>query len=167
MSSKARFKGRVKLDKQVLEKLQAELAKAKGARVHVGVLAGRVDREGEELNNAEIGAVHELGSKNSNIPQRSFLRMPMQNKLPDEIKKIRPAKFVRVILEQGVSVALQNLGVIGEQVVDRAFESRGFGQWAPNSERTIAEKGSDSPLIDKAFLRKSITSKVIMKGAAS
>ncbi len=160
----ARFKGRVKLNKEVLEKLQAEIAKAKGSRVHLGVLAGKTAREGEELNNAEIGAVHELGSQESHIPQRSFLRMPIQHKLPEKIKKIKAAKFAQLIIDQGIEAGLKTLGVIGEQVVDEAFASRGFGQWKENAPYTIAKKGSDAPLIDKAFLRKSITSKVFMKG---
>lgn len=158
------------LDKDLLEKLQKELKKAEGSRVHLGVLAGKADRPapeegGEALNNAEIGAVHEFGSKSGQIPERSFLRMPVQQELPKAIAKIKSAKFVKVILTQGMPTALQMLGVVGEQVVDKAFESRGFGRWPANAPYTIRKKGSDSPLIDKAILRKSITSKVAMKNS--
>ena len=52
------------------------------------------------------------------------------------------------------------IGIIAEGVVQEAFSTRGFGKWAPNSEMTIAQKGSDSPLIDTAQLRKSISSDV-------
>lgn len=162
----ARFKGRAVLDKKLLQKLEDEIAKAGAARVHLGVLAGKAERgDGEPLNNAEIGAVHELGSKSGSIPQRSFLQMPVRSKLPEAIKKIKAEKFARLIIEQGMEVALKNLGVIGEQVVDEAFATRGFGHWKENSPVTIARKGSDAPLIDKAFLRKSITSAVVMKGS--
>lgn len=173
----AKFKGRARLNTDLLKKLQEELKKAGGSRVNVGVLAGRAARpatgtyseegykEGEQaLNNAEIGAVHEFGSKSSKIPERSFLRVPVVNELPKEVAKIKAVKFVKVILEQGMKTALQNLGVIGEQVVDKAFETRGYGKWEPNAPFTIAKKGSDQPLIDHAFLRKSITSAVVMKG---
>lgn len=165
MSFSGKFKGKVKLDKTVLEKLETELAKSKGSVVKVGVLAGKLDRgEGEEFNNADIGAVHELGSKEGGIPQRSFLEMPMIKQLPADVKKIKAEKFAKLIIEQGMETALKTLGVIGEQVVDKAFESRGFGTWEPNSEATIQQKGSDMPLIDTAKLRRSITSKVQMKG---
>ena len=160
-----RITGKVKLDTKVLEKLQAELDNGKGGRVKVGVLASRAERpDGSELNNADIGAVHELGSEEGGIPRRSFLEMPITTKLPASLKKIKKAKLIKVIVEQGLGKALGMLGVLGEQVVDEAFATRGHGTWAPNSEATKERKGSDAPLIDKVFLRKSITSKVYLQG---
>lgn len=40
-------------------------------------------------------------------------------------------------------------------VVDR-IDSRGDGEWPPNSPATIARKGSDAPMIDTGQLRSSI-----------
>lgn len=160
-----RITGKVKLDTKVLEKLQAELDNGKGGRVKVGVLASRAERpDGSELNNADIGAVHELGSEEGGIPRRSFLEMPITTKLPANLKKVNKKKLIGVIINQGLGKGLAMLGVMGEQVIDDAFGTGGFGTWAPNSDATKERKGSDAPLIDKAFLRKSITSKVYLQG---
>lgn len=160
-----RITGKVKLNTKILEKLQAELDNGKGSRVKVGVLASRAERpDNTELNNADIGAVHELGSQEGNIPRRSFLEMPITTKFPANLKTVKKAKLIKLIIEKGLGEGLKVLGVLGEQVVDDAFATRGFGTWAPNSEATKERKGSDSPLIDKAFLRKSITSKVYLDG---
>lgn len=160
-----KFSGTAKLDDKTLIKLYEEFEKGKGAMVKVGVLANRVSRpDEEELNNADIGAVHELGSEEGSIPRRSFLEMPITTKLPGSLKKVNKAKLIGVIINQGLNKALAMLGVLGEQVVDDAFATRGFGTWAPNSDATKERKGSDEPLIDKGFLRKSITSKVYVEG---
>jgi hypothetical protein len=173
-----RITGKVKLNTENLQRLQATLDDGKNARVKVGVLAGHNKRDEvagsftesgykeakEEMNNADIGAVHELGSEDGSIPRRSFLEMPIINYFPKKLKTINKSKIVKVILKQSLYQALAMLGVLGEQVVDEAFATRGHGTWAPNTEETIKRKGSDAPLIDKGFLRKSITSKVYVEG---
>ena len=55
------------------------------------------------------------------------------------------------------------LGLYAESFIKQAFSSGGFGRWAPNKPNTIAQKGSDKPLIDTAQLRRSITSDVVKK----
>lgn len=156
-----KFTGKVRLDTKGLEKLTQEFSKAGKVRARVGVLGGNADRQdGEPLNNADIGAVHEMGSKSQNIPARSFLRVPCTVELPKALRKIGGKKLLKMVAEKGVVPAMQQVGVLAENVVDEAFETRGSGKWAPNSPVTIARKGSDSPLIDTGKLRRSITSKV-------
>ena len=169
--------GKVSLNKKNLQELIKELAKTEKARVKVGVLAGKVSRDDDgEFNNADIGAVHELGSKSSGIPQRSFLRMPAEKKLPAELKK-REKKIFKLITEQGVEQGLKTIGVLAENVVDTAFETSGYGSWAPNTPATIREKTKhiknpakrqtavekNKPLIHTGKLRRSVTSLVVMK----
>lgn len=169
--------GKVSLNKKGLQELIEELAKTEKARVKVGVLAANVSREDDgELNNADIGAVHEMGSKSSDIPARSFLRVPVTKKLPAELKK-REKKIFKLITEQGVEQGLKTIGVLAENIVDEAFETSGGGSWPPNKQSTVMAKTAhiknakkrqkaienNKPLIDTGKLRRSITSSVVMK----
>lgn len=169
--------GKIHYDKKNLQELIKELAKTEKARVKVGVLASNVSREDDgEFNNADIGATHELGSKSSNIPARSFLRVPITKKLPAELKK-REKKIFKLITEQGVEQGLKTIGVLAENVVDEAFETSGGGSWPPNKHSTVMAKTAhiknakkrheaiekNKPLIHTGKLRRSVTSAVVMK----
>lgn len=114
----------------------------------------------EEKTNAEIGLVHEMGSLSQHIPRRSFLEMPLTLKMPEYYKKFGD-QLLKAIDEGNIKPVFINLGIKGEQVVQLAFASRGFGIWDPNAESTVKRKGSNSPLIDTAQLRRSITSDVV------
>ena len=127
----------------------------------LGVLRGTTNRDSDaDLDNAAIGLKHEVGSLSENIPMRSWLRMPIRTRNDEIAKKIAPIVKKNLAKEGGSLDTAKKLGVIGEAIVQEAFESRGFGKWQPNSPTTIADKGSDSPLIDTAEFRQSITSAV-------
>lgn len=115
---------------------------------------------GAELTNAEIGAIHEFGMIGRKIPQRSFLWMPLSLYLKDEVQK-KSAVFNRLIGLASMQQAYATLGILGENVVQAAFQTGGFGAWPALKPETIANKGSEKILIDTAQLRKSITSRVI------
>lgn len=176
----------VNLDK--LREIRAEIARLPSARVKVGVLGDRNARpagDGAGLSNSEIGAIHEFGTKASafspaektalqsaglykegqakrrGIPARSFLRMPLLTRLPNELYALGRAVWGRIVADRGMLVALKDLGVLAENIVQRAFETGGWGQWAPLSPVTIRRKKSSAILIDKGFLRKSVTSAVV------
>lgn len=115
-----------------------------------------------EKTNAEIGLKQELGSLSEHIPRRSFLEMPLMLKMPEYYKSFG-ANLMKAIEAGDIRPAFVTLGIKGEQIVQLAFASRGFGQWAPNAESTISRKGSSSPLIDTGQLRRAVTSDVIKK----
>jgi hypothetical protein len=175
----------VKLDMDKLVRMREEMAKRYIARV--GVLGSKTNRipmlTGEsheryklrvkkilkdrpELagndakTNAEIGLVHEMGSMSQHIPRRSFLEMPLTLKMPDYANKFGD-QLMKAIDDGNIKPVYTNLGIKGEQVVQLAFASRGFGIWAPNAASTIQRKKSSSPLIDTAQLRRAITSDVV------
>lgn len=118
--------------------------------------------ENNEKTNAEIGLIHEMGSLSQHIPRRSFLEMPLTLKMP-EYAKTFGNQLMKAIDDGNIKPVYTNLGIKGEQVVQLAFASRGFGIWPGNAPSTIAKKGSNSPLIDTAQLRRSITSDVVTK----
>lgn len=181
--------GTVRVDTDPLAKLRADLAKAAGARVQVGVIGGenqRFDEKGHEtLGNADIGLIHEFGvigrlvkhksrgqerlarkeegreDKTVNMPERSFLRLPLIKRLPAEIYKAGAGFWRKLILQKGVVAALKALGIQGEATVQDAFQTGGFGHWPKLTAYTIKKKKSDSILIDTAQLRQSVTSRVV------
>ncbi len=108
--------------------------------------------------NAEIGAIHEFGGEH--MPQRSFLRIPIAEKLQEYLELSRafdPDAVKRVIAEGSIKQWLKKVGVIAEQIVHDAFDSRGFGRWKPSN---MKYKTVHQTLVETQQLRNSITSAV-------
>jgi len=118
--------------------------------------------ENEAKTNADIGLTHEMGSMARHIPRRSFLEMPLTLKMPEYAARFGQ-DLMKAIDEGNLKPAFIRLGIKGEQVVQTAFASRGFGIWPANAPSTVSRKGSAQPLIDTAQLRRSITSDVRTK----
>lgn len=140
--------------------------KIKGAlsdslKTRVGILGDKANEaHGEGKTNVEIGSIHEFGSVSQGIPPRSFLRMPLEMKIWEWVKKNKD--HYKEMLEAGTLRKWYTaLGFAAEEIVDNAFISRGFGKWLPLKPRTIKAKGSDMPLIDTGQLRASISSQVL------
>ena len=114
---------------------------------------------------AGIGAVHEFGTDRAGrgntvtIPERSFLRMPLETGQQD-IENAVEGHLQKLIADGDIKGIFKLIGIAGEARIQEAFETAGFGEWDPNAESTIRQKKSDSPLIDQGDLRKAITSKV-------
>ena len=114
---------------------------------------------------AGIGAVHEFGTDRAGrgnsvtIPERSFLRMPLETGQQD-IENAVKGHLQKYIADGDIKGIFKLIGIAGEARIQEAFETAGFGTWDPNAESTIRQKGSDSPLIDQGDLRAAITSKV-------
>lgn len=127
-------------------------------RVLVGVPKGVTEKDGTSM--AMIAAVHEFGSQDGRIPERSFLRSGLTNHLPDltrlnevNIQKIARGGFT-------VLTALRQLGAFAASKVQDEIVR---GDFTPNAPSTIKAKGSDKPLIDSGSLRQSITYRVSEK----
>lgn len=171
----------IKLDVTKLEALEREMQKHYVVRVGIlgagsrnrkatvkkysksGKLVGH--KKGEEaatLTNAELGLVHEKGSKSDRIPRRSFIELPLQLKLPGIIAKLGQ-KIIDGLTKEKVRPAYVALGEMGENIIQGAFSTQGYGRWPSNAAATIAAKKSSKPLIDTAQLRRSITSQVVSR----
>jgi hypothetical protein len=152
------------------------------AFVKVGLLSGKSERydygSKEKINNPGLGAVHEFGSPENNIPERSFLRVPLIAHFPDKIRKIGTDWFLAIFQARGLKAALKTLGVMAENEVQEAFETHGYGdweQWSPAyaRERELAARSSGkypkgfvgplefSLLIDSGQMRRAVTSEVV------
>ena len=125
----------VSLDTFHLEAINAALEQGKGMYLKVGVLgdyAGRTPdesgtkRKDSKMTNPLLGLIHEFGSIKRNIPERSFLRMPILLKLPDALKDV---DWVPALLTDGVFGVLDMIGNKCVEIISGAFATDGFGQW--------------------------------------
>lgn len=117
--------------------------------------------------NAQIGYIHEFG--HAPIPKRSFLHKPILYKKQEILTwlYLNKAKITDLIAKGDMYRIYEILGVKCEQIVQTAFVTSCWNQWASLSKYTvIARKLKNKndklrPLIDTGQLRKSITSKVV------
>jgi len=93
------------------------------------------------------------------IPARSFLRMPLTRKnalLKKLQKKMNVGSQEEILWYFGKTGDMQTLAVMlgasAKELIIEAFETGGWGTWAPNSPYTIAAKGSNNPLQDTGAL---------------
>lgn len=126
------------------------------AAVYVGVPKGEgVYEDGAPL--AVIGAVHEFGSADGHIPERSFLRVPLRA-AQDEIAAIFKNQL-HLVVDSSLTARqlMEQVGARGAAISQEAIS----GGIAPgNKASTVARKGSSTPLVDTGRLRQSITYKV-------
>ena len=149
-----------------LNKFLADFIKIGEYAVDVGIMGDKNKRPTEKgkeagLTNADIGAIHEFGSRSRGIRMRSFLIMPLFVKADRIIKETVMDNVAAKVEVNNPMAYLRTFGHACERAIYDAFDSRGFGTWAPNAPSTIARKKSSMPLIDLGFLRKSITSAVV------
>lgn len=151
---------KVKRDFSGFAKLRKQLHDLQTYKAEVGLFENTAFRKpgrGEITNNISLGFEHEFGNPETRLPERSFLRMPLMDHMGEVLK----FDWLRRIRATGVKSAVKLLGVLGEETVQEAFATGGFGQWAPLRPRTIKRKGSSRILIDSAQLRKAVTSRVV------
>ncbi len=138
-----------------------ELAKMIGENklyVAVGILGNNNARKAGEKSNAEVGATHEFGT--DKLPIRSFLRMPLTEKLAAYLEKagLQKSKSLEsAIKERTLLPIFKKIGVAGEAVVHEAFATGGFGQWKPSQ---MDHKAIKQTLVETRQLERSITSEV-------
>ena len=140
-----------------INKLKEDMSELLKSDVYIGIPEANAPRLGEAVSNAQLAFIHTLGSELQNIPARPFIEPTIEknkNKIADAMKK------AATLAMDGDSIGMQEefekIGLIVSTKAKEYFTDPNNG-WAPNSPRTIAEKGSDRPLIDTSSLRNSIT----------
>lgn len=154
----------VKGDFSKLENLIKELESK--YYVDIGILGEQGATVEGNLTIAGVGAVHEFGTdkagrnRDTIIPERSFIKMPLETGGSEIEKSISP-KVQKFLEESNIEGLFKLIGIAGEARIQEAFDTGGFGQWPDLAESTIKGKGgSTAKLIVDGILRKSITSKV-------
>lgn len=143
---------------QHLERMVTDL---NGRYVAVGLPAEKVGGHihGEGRTIVENAVVHEFGSANGKIPERSFLRMPFKVK-DKELGAGILREFQDVFsVEKNTPIdkALGRIGLRAVNIVKGAFRTGGYGKWKKLAESTVAEKGFSDILEDTRVTRNSIT----------
>lgn len=134
---------------------------AKAGPHYVSVGAGK-SAPAKIPTNAEVGAVHEFGSPTRGIPQRSFLRMPLIKLLSPCLEAegaTSEAELQEVIKQGSVKPWLEKVAIIAERIVQGAFGSNGYGEWAAWKKPGYTNN-TGMILVDTTQLRNSITSEV-------
>jgi hypothetical protein len=149
-------------------------------QVRLGVFGGNKTKKGDEDNKDVslplIAAVHEFGSKDMNIPERSFLRMPLQGH-KDRITENVANNIVGKMEKNDFRGVYNDIGNAAKNVVHKAFATQGDGRWPqrapisdeggwmrnPKSGKPFKIlKGKPHPLLhDTGMLENSIRFKVI------
>lgn len=106
------------------------------------------------LTVAALGAIHEFGSPENNIPARPFMSQTYDNNL--SLLKSRSRKVLTAV-QSGKLGADRGLAILGEWYTGAIKETITNGEFVPLKPATVAAKGSSRPLIDTAQMRNSIT----------
>jgi len=147
------------LDLSGLTKLKNQIDKSWYTKVGI-VSTGDKERNDASITNATLMMIAEFGSYSRNIPPRSTIRLPLEVGKP-EFQKFCDSKRFAMLFEAGDFKKIFTIfGFIGENMIQRAFDTSGFGQWPANAPATIKAKGSSKPEIDTAQLRRAVSSEV-------
>lgn len=145
------------------------LAKALGKKISikVGILGEGASRGDEGINNAELGAIHEFGSyiekddKVIEIPERSFLRVPIMDLLNKRLKNaglFDETTIKKIIADKSTRSVFNKIGIMAVSIVKGAFASGGYGKWPQT--KNMSSKKIQQTLVETGQLRDSITYEV-------
>ena len=88
-------------------------------------------------------------------------KIVIRNSRRDQNEAVKKSEKSKELIAEGdTKTLLARLGLFAETLVQRAFETSGFGQWPALQSSTVKAKGSSAPLIDTGQLRRSISSEV-------
>lgn len=131
------------------------------AYVKAGVLGSTSKREETGIDNVRLATIHEFGSPEAHVPERSFIRQPFDAHREAYFEMVR--RLVAAIYE-GKADIRQGLGRIGLKMTQdqRNRILKGAGVPPPNAPSTVEKKGSSRPLVDTGQLLRSLTHAVVM-----
>lgn len=147
------------MDKGWRELLQEVRRQHGGTHAKVGVLDSTNARtDGSGITNAELALIHEFGSPDAGIPERSHFRSTFDANKGKYERQLTRA--VGLVLDRKLSFegALELVAIQHEADIKAAI-ARGIPP--ENAPSTIARKGSTKPLIDTGAYRASITHAVV------
>lgn len=134
------------------------------AYVKVGVLDNAANQSRENgLGNAELAGLHEFGSRDGKIPERSFMRRTVDGKR-EQIKQLF-RRGLKAVAEGGTDAdeVLESVGQFAAAEMKKTVTT-GPGVSPPNRPSTIARKGSSRPLVDSGRMINSISHQVVKGG---
>ncbi len=145
-------------DKRLKALIEAFSGKTPVARV--GIFGDGKPRAKGFATNAEIGALHEFGGKNTE--KRSWLRIPLNDHLKAFLEKaglFDKSALDRVIKSGSLVPWVQKIAVSALDVVLEGFATGGFGKWKPSN---MARKKVHMTLVETQQLRNSVIQDVVL-----
>lgn len=116
---------------------------------------------------AETAAIHEFGTKDGTIPERSFLRELFRSGRRDltkaQFKILRKYMLGQITGQKAANM----LGLFAESFLKEQFQTGGRGKWpalAPDNRRAKKQGGKAKPLVDTGELRDAQTYEVLKDG---
>jgi hypothetical protein len=153
--------------KSRVDHLRAAERDAARWEVVVGVLAdekGNAPADGGDFVVLDLANVHEFGSEDGHVPQRSFIRAWTDQNHAQVVEWQREMMRAVAAGQLDIRLALERLGLKIAGAI-QAFMATSIPP--PNAESTIARKGSSTTLIDSGQLRSSVTHQLRPKGGAA
>ncbi len=145
----------VQVNTKVLDQLYRAIRDNK-ITAKIGILGAKNARTGPSSSNASVGAAHEYGSPARRLPIRSFLRMPITEKLPKELEKsgfFNEDMLKANIKDGNLKQYVDKIAIAAVAVVLQAFDTTGFGTWKLSN---MDYKTVKQTLIETGQLRDSI-----------
>lgn len=144
----------IRIDDTVYQRLLEQWKNLGSSTVKVGLFGkGPTPEE----NVAARGAVHEFGSRDGRIPERSFERTAFDGQLIQN--EIFIQNLIGDMTDGKISeeTVLKKIGVMHEGQIKKQITN---GTYTDLSERTIKKKKSSKPLIDTGIMRNSVKFKI-------
>lgn len=142
-----------KREQKRIEKLLHKMAKT--PHVAVGILQD--EAVGHGFSMVDLAMVHEYGSKDGRIPQRSFMRSTCD---AERTKHVNLISLLQGKILDGAVRVKHALTQLGEVVAKDIVQTINRGIAPALKPATIKRKGSSKPLIDTGRLKGAITHEV-------
>lgn len=118
------------------------------------------DHRTDGKSNIAIGADHEFGRPDLNLPMRSWLRLPFFLKKKN-IEDVAKSALTEGIKKKSMKGFYDKIAAECLHIVRGAFATGGYGHWQQLSDQTIARKGHDIILRDTDQLMGGVESRVV------
>lgn len=140
--------------------LRREFANLRKASVKAGVL-GDGEHSGDGLTNAQLASIHEYGL--GTVLARPFIGPPFRQHRAEYFKILSDA-YKRALKAGKPKDVERVLALLGQKMAADIKMYVKNGVAPPNTDETIARKGSSKPLVDTGEMLNSVTYKVMGTG---
>lgn len=134
----------VKFDMTNLNELIRSLKQNYFLRVGIIGSNAKAEHPNSGLTNAELGTIHEQPDNDgSKMPKRSFLEMPLKEKLKYDDKgwrQVKKSAFKNIFIKKKPIQFYNDLGQECLQIIEDAFATNGFGSWQAWSEPYLKKR---------------------------
>lgn len=142
------------------DKLGREIRKSARTRVTAGIHSADRGRTQGSLDNVQLGVIHEFGKPQVGIPERSFIRLTVDEKLKSWQRLLATLAGKVYALELTEVQALNIIGLRMASDIQNTITKQP-GSWDDLKPATIARKGSTQALIDTRELIRSIRHRLV------